>query len=1084
MTQVPHPDHPRPDFRREPWVSLNGAWSFDFDAKDAGEKERWFDAGRHAFSRRIAVPYPWESRLSGIHDTEYQGVAWYAREITVPTGPGWHGKDVWLVVGACDFEARVWINGERAQIRAGGKAADEHAGGYTPFAVNVSKHAKPGEKAFVVIRAKDLTAHDQPTGKQVNWYTRTSGIWQTVYLEPRAATHIEAMRFSCQPDASKPDAECPIAYAIDLAGADDGCTFELRVDGQVIAAGTRDLKAVVASPKLWHPDHPHLYDATIAVRRGETVVDEVHTYFGLRSVSVGRAPGRDYNYILLNGRPIYLRGALHQSFHPDGIYQYPDDATIRGDYEFCKKAGLNCLRIHIKTPIPRELYWADRLGVLVIQDIPNFWQWSDRATAWYEALLRAAIARDYNHPAIFAWCTFNETWGIGDGGFGPERQTWVESMWKLARRLDPTRLVEDNSPCNYDHVETDINSWHFYINDYAQARAHIQEVVDNTHPGSAFNYVKGRKQAEAPLINSEYGGIGAGSGDVDISWCLKYLTNELRRHDKICGYIYTELSDIEWEHNGLLNYDRTPKEYGYEQWQDGFTLADIFGADFVVIDAAPCITMKPGDTQAIPVAVSHWSERDGAAPKLRWRVRWMTRDGRMRDAAWQERDARWAPYAVTPQDAIEITAPANESGDDAGILGTVQVELVDGETVLARNYVHLHVDAPYPRRDVRDGRTHVLRFDPRDFAEGKWGTDILGALPSMPVDKVWGCGAGGFEYRLRWPEGADPAACESLEIVAELAAKARDEKLAWPARRNPADYPQTDAHKWPSVVRVSVNNVAVDAVELPDDPADARGVLSHVRGVHPGSYGWLHRFRWQGDALRKAVATVGADRRLTVRFEVPADAAHRGGLAIFGDAMGRYPIDPTCVLTFAKPLSVPAGEPSDAPVTIDRVIDRLQVLVPTAERAEPTWRYTTQAPPEQWAEPDFDASAWKTGRAGFGMKRTPGAIIRTRWDTADIWLRTEFEVKDRTAFVAALWRLHHDEDVEVFLNGRRVLRQEGYRGDYVDVPLDADALDLVREGRNVLAVHCHQTQGGQYVDVGLTVERRPDAEATRPADPR
>ena len=223
--------------------------------------------------------------------------------------------------------------------------------------------------------------------------------------------------------------------------------------------------------------------------------------------------------------------------------------------------------------------------------------------------MRGVIERDRNHPAIIAWCLFNETWGLGSGrDYGqdyvqnPDTQQWVLSMWhEVKERIDPTRLVEDNSADKRDHVKTDLNSWHFYIDDYERARAHIDEVVENTQPGSPFNYVQGYEQDTAPLINSEYGAVSAGGGDRDISWGFRYLTTQLRRHEKIQGYIYTELSDIEFEHNGFYNYDRSPKEFGYDAFAPGMTVADLQGADFVGFDAPPVIVAEPNSTVSVPV---------------------------------------------------------------------------------------------------------------------------------------------------------------------------------------------------------------------------------------------------------------------------------------------------------------------------------------------------------------------------------------------------------------------------------------------------------------------------------------------------
>jgi beta-galactosidase/beta-glucuronidase len=516
---IPWPEHPRPDFQRSPWVNLNGQWGFDFDPQDAGEKEQWFAPGKHAFSKKIVVPFPWESKLSGIGDKDYKGVAWYSREVTLPNGEGWKGKNAWLIVGACDWEAKVWVNGQ---------PAGEHVGGYLPFEVNLSKFGKPGEKVIVVIRAKDVTDDQQPTGKQIGWYTRTSGIWQTVYVEARGKAHIT--HFRMKPDIQLgqaqynvrlvPESQTVQGHSVRITSPEPAFEpVKQPVRLQEFRRGIKDagtegqvtVTVKILQPQLWSPESPKLYPVVIELLKDEETVDRVETYFGLRQITTAKAPGRDYKYIYLNGKPIYLAGALHQSFHPDGIYQYPNDAVMRSDYELCKKIGINFLRIHIKTPVPRELYWADKLGVMIMQDMPNFWNNTGQARKWYEDMLREAMTRDFNHPAIFAWVDFNESWGLDHPGpCDEERQRWVEKIHENTKRSDPTRLVEDNSPCKYDHVVTDINSWHFYINDYAEAKKHIQEVVDKTFPGSTFNYIGGRKQTDAPLMNSEYGGISAG----------------------------------------------------------------------------------------------------------------------------------------------------------------------------------------------------------------------------------------------------------------------------------------------------------------------------------------------------------------------------------------------------------------------------------------------------------------------------------------------------------------------------------------------------------------------------------------------
>ena len=206
--------------------------------------------------------------------------------------------------------------------------------------------------------------------------------------------------------------------------------------------------------------------------------------------------------------------------------------------------------------------------MLIMEDMPNTWRQNATARKAWESTMREVVARDRNHPSIFAWVDFNETWGLGDPPAykkDKDTQAWVKSMVAETRKLDPTRLVEDNSPCNYDHVEgSDLNSWHFYIDDHKSARLHIEDVVKRSVPGSPFNYCPGEKMNTSPLINSEYGSVSAGGGDRDVSWGFRDLTTQLRRHNKIQGYIYTELTDIEWEHNGFFDYDRGKKEFGYD----------------------------------------------------------------------------------------------------------------------------------------------------------------------------------------------------------------------------------------------------------------------------------------------------------------------------------------------------------------------------------------------------------------------------------------------------------------------------------------------------------------------------------------
>lgn len=1057
-------DHPRPDWAR-PWTNLNGEWRFEFDPDDVGARDRWFEG--HLFSRTIVVPFPWQSRLSQVHDTAYQGAAWYERDVRIPPDAG---PRVFLVFGAVDWLATVWVNGSQLA---------EHEGGYTPFEVELTDVAPPGETVRVTLRAFDVTDPETPNGKQTGWYTRTGGIWQTVYLESRGRSYLKRARIIPDIEQGQADvlleveAAAPGWYRIHISAApgrlgEDGVARKVHHTDHVVhlEAGAHpvEVPVIVTEPRLWTPDSPTLYDTQIDLRYEGTDAapasvdeDRVHTYFGMRDVARGPYGNSAYEYILLNGKPVYLRGALHQSFNPDGIYTHPDDAYLRRDYEKAKELGLNFIRIHIKIDEPRALYWADRLGIMLMCDMPNYQRHTPRAQRLWEQTMREAIARDCNHPSIISWCCFNETWGIGDGGYHPDTQEWVRDMYLLAKQLDPTRLVEDNSPCRYDHVETDINSWHFYIDDFERAKRHIAEVVEMTYPGSTFNYADGWRQGTAPLINSEYGGVSAGSGDRDISWVFLFLTNLLRKHDRICGYVYTELEDIEWEHNGFLNYDRSDKEYHYPA---GITVADLQREEFPVLDCGPYLRAAPGERVSIPVHLSHWSERDGLV--LRMSAHGETIDGE----PWytwldpQERAVSAEPFTVAPQGVFAFDLP-----DANGLLHAV-VEVLDRGERCAANYCVV---------DVRGGTTplpathHRVNIPVADFAEAAFERDPpRGPAVSPNGSKVWGTGRGHVKYRVRLPEAFDPSLLDRCTLMAEIGAKADAERLDWPDVRKEADYPQTDRAKHPTELVISLNGTPCHRGIIADDYADARGVLSHVSGFHHGSHGEVLRLAVEGEALAALKQSLEGDRVVVLRFEVPEDAEHVGGLSLYGADMGMFPADPALLFEFRSPIS---PGPDDRPELLDTWPSSRLQLIPTGPDGHP-WRFTTDSPGEEWFEPAFDDSAWRSGKGGFGTDGTPGARIGTRWSTPDIWLRTTVafpaEMKPQPVWL----ELHHDEGVEVYVNGHLLLEREGFRADYDRFALDAAGCALFRPGEeNTIAVHCHQTGGGQFVDLGVAVQR-------------
>ena len=892
-TDTPRPEYPRPDFQRGTsegidWICLNGTWEFAFDPDDIGEQNQWFSTAPTTdspWTLQIQVPYPWESlaawgeeeqadnenylsknaylnpetvtcggldREGNYRDEPRHTIGWYRRTVSIPEN--WGDKRVILKFGAVDWEATVWVNGNQI---------GKNENGYLPFELDITDVLTPGEPTHIVVRAYDAQDHgEQLAGKQIGWYVRASGIWQTVYLEPRNATHITQCHIT--PDIDNASA----TFAVKIGGDVENSGATLRWDcdelsGSVEISSNETQFTVNIPPeqlRLWDVDTPNLYDVTLELVAGDTTVDRIYTYFGMRKVSIAKAPGEDYQYIYLNNRPIYLLGALNQSFNPEGVYTFLTDEAIRRDVERAKEFGFNFLRLHIKVDEPRLYYWADKLGLLFMCDIPNFGTYTETAQKRFEQTLRGNIDRDYNHPSIISWCNFNETWGLGGREYREmtDRQEWVREMYHLTKSLDTTRLIEDNSPCLYDHVETDINSWHFYINDYDRAKEHIANVVEETYPGSAFNYVGGNVQTDVPLINSEYGGISAGAGDKDVSWCFKYLTNELRLHPKICGYIYTELQDIEWEHNGFMNYDRSVKEFGYDY-------LDINTLDFIAIDYPPGSTVAPGDEVKVDIYASHFSHKTITDATLHWQLDTMAATGHItRGHVSGSVEIPFPQYQVQNVHQLQLIIP-----DVHPAVGTLHVWVTDHtETVVARNFINFeHFVEATPAIESDDSGTVRLNYTSGNTAASAWTESETNEQLFSAV------GSGYVEYEVPLPDGLSTADVAEMELIFEASS-------AYGGAR------QTEPEKYPSNVTISVNGTEIDTVRIPDCPADARGVLSYIH-EQPGIYGYLHNVKVDPSLVLNSKSDT-----LTVRYEVKADAEAKGGFALYGARMGRYPTGP------------------------------------------------------------------------------------------------------------------------------------------------------------------------------------------------
>ncbi len=887
--------HPRPDFERKAWHSLNGLWQFQFDPDERGLSERWHTR-ETPFETTIRVPFGWESPLSGVGRPDYKGVAWYQREFHMPTE--WQGKRIWLCFGAVDWSARIWVNGQ---------PAGEHEGGYSEFRLDITPHVRFDGANRLVVRVEDRTDPETPLGKQIpTWYTSTSGIWQSVWLEATGEALIKGWRVLPEGDRQGvPTGVVRLQVEIERGQRNDALTLSVSspnrrfptVQVTVPPGETRaELTVRVPNPRFWTPETPILYPFRVRLSeptRNHAPLDEVHGYFGIRTVRWGTYGDTAHSFLLLNGKPIFLRGALDQSFNPEGIYTAPNDEFLKRDILLAKRAGFNMLRLHIKADEPCKLYWADRLGMLIQADIPCVYLPTARARQLFERTMRDQIERDFNHPSLIIWTIFNEEWGIGSlaNTDRAHRVDWVLQMVHLTRQLDPTRLIHDNS--GWSHLETDLNSFHWYGRDVDGFRAHYRQINEREiGVGKGWNYIDGRVSRGEPFINNEFSYLAAGDGDGDWSWGNLAVMNALRGLDKLVGYTYTELTDIEWEHNGVYNYDRSPKEFGFDFWATGMGVKDLFAEDFLVLDVPAIKRARRGERVQVPVLFSHFSGRwSTASLGLCYRLDWLdTLGNRHRGKVVQQPIAGAPPYQLTRLTTLEITLP------DQPALATLVAWLEDARGKrIHLNYtqwaVALDEIAPV---EWLDSRRMAVRFRPTDYVQSQFSEQ---SAPTTPiVGKHYGRGHGFVEYTVRLPEDVPIERLERITLVMEVSAKAGREKVDWAERVHPADYPQTDGTKFPSRVQVGLMGRQVAVWALPDDPADARGVLSHWAGAERGSYGY--RCEATLELTPELRARLQRERVVPIRLTVPPDKP--GGVAIYGAQMGCYPMEPVLILHFSK----------------------------------------------------------------------------------------------------------------------------------------------------------------------------------------
>jgi beta-galactosidase/beta-glucuronidase len=567
--ELPRPEYPEPQFQRPQWLSLNGPWHFAFDEGEQGIAQHWY-AGPLKSARTITVPYCVESLLGGIHDTGFHTALWYQRSFTIPAA--WKGKQVLLHFGAVYYEASVWLNG---------RFLGSHTGGNVPFSWDITAHLNATNNVLTVRALNPATDRSIARGKQY-WelksakifYTRTSGIWQPVWLEATGENHLRFVHVTAGADgvahfegALASRSQTPLRLSIKLF---DGENQVAETEAQISLDQVK-AEIHVDHPKLWSPAAPNLYTVKYELRQGANVLDQADSYIGFRTITI--TDGR----VAINGSPIYLKFILDQGYWPETVLTPPSDAAIQRDIELAQSMGFNGVRKHQKVEDPRFLYWADRRGLLVSGEIADAYEFTDEEVGRFTAEWTGAVERDYNHPSIIIWNAINESWGVPDLS-QPRQQAFLKEMYQLTHALDTTRLVIDNE--GWQHTDqTDL----FAIHDYAKPGETLYEKYSDVRPNSTSFPKNGRdallpgyRYNGAPIYLSEFGGVAyipPGTEMSTESWGysgiektresalarLTQLYEGIAKTKTIVGICYTQLTDVEQEANGLVTFHREPK---------------------------------------------------------------------------------------------------------------------------------------------------------------------------------------------------------------------------------------------------------------------------------------------------------------------------------------------------------------------------------------------------------------------------------------------------------------------------------------------------------------------------------------------
>ncbi|MEH7491814.1 glycoside hydrolase family 2 protein [Neobacillus niacini] len=563
-------EYPRPQFVRKDWLNLNGEWEFQFDDSNIGEKEKWYQ--NQTFSNTINVPFTFETKASGIGEEAFHSIVWYRKTIT---NINRENKRTILHFQASDFTTKVWVDGE---------SAGNHVGGYTAFSLDITDKLNNSDEHTIVVKVEDSQSCEQPRGKQRwmdknfgCWYVQTTGIWQTVWLEFLPEVSLNRVKMTPDIDTDSINLEFTVNVpASDEVMVETVISFDKHVIRKASIYMDRENAKLNLNLlhefhdwkiQLWSPKHPNLYDVTFKLYQNGVLIDEVESYFGMRKIST-------YNgNVLLNNMPVYQKLILDQGYWTESHLTPPSDAALVKDIELIKEMGYNGVRKHQKIEDPRFYYWCDKKGLLVWAEMPSTYEYTDKAVENFTKEWLDVVNQFYNHPSIVTWVPFNESWGVKNIFKDPLQQRFTEGIYYLTKAVDSMRPVIVND--GWEHTISDIITLHDYESSGEAFFERYKDKDQITSNGIAYNQHKfcmaeGYEYKGQPILISEFGGVafmteeGWGYGEQvktegEFFERVEKIHRAVQETPYVCGYCYTQLTDVQQEVNGFLTESREYK---------------------------------------------------------------------------------------------------------------------------------------------------------------------------------------------------------------------------------------------------------------------------------------------------------------------------------------------------------------------------------------------------------------------------------------------------------------------------------------------------------------------------------------------